>query len=270
MLSLTTLILIALAALICEWIDSALGMGYGTILTPLLIIVGFPTSVVVPAILITQALGGISASIFHHKHGNADFNITPKTLLKKGLSEDIKVVLAIASFGVIATIIATFVGINISKIVLNTYIGFLVLIMGLFILLGFRFRYSTGKMVLVGIVSAFNKGLSGGGFGPIVTGGQIVLGQDHKKSIACTTAAEPLICITGFLSYLLLKGITGWNIILALGIGAVIAGTIGPLTTKKINKENLKRIVGILMLVLGIISLLKTFNILKLSIPLSI
>jgi len=279
----TLLILIGIIGLFCEWIDSALGMGYGTILSPLLIFLGFPALVVVPSVLLTQAVGGGTAAIFHHKHGNANFSIKSKSknpvyiakkikehgpvkAFKKGLSEDLKTVAIITSLGIIATIIATVVAINISKTALNTYIGILVVIMGLFILTGFTFVYSIGKMFIVGIISAFNKGLSGGGFGPVVTGGQMVLGKEHKGAIGCTTAAEPLICITGFIAYALLKGISGWNLILALGGGAIIAGGIGPLTTKKINKKTLKLIVGILMLVLGILSLLKTFNLIGLKV----
>lgn len=280
-MTLSSFIIILFVALFCEWIDSALGMGYGTILSPLLIFLGFPTLLVVPSILITQAFGGLTAAIFHHKHGNADFSIKSKNpkyitgkikeyglikAFKKGFSEDLKTVAILTSFGIAATIIATFVAVNISKTALNTYIGILVTIMGLFILTGFTFVYSTGKMFVVGAVSAFNKGMSGGGFGPVVTGGQIVLGQDHKKAIGCTTAAEPLICITGFIAYMFLKGISDWSLIVSLGLGAIIAGTIGPLTTKKINKKTLKLTVGLLMLVLGILTLLKTFNLISLKI----
>ncbi len=38
-------------ALICEIIDSSLGMLYGTILSPILIIAGFDPPVVIPSIL---------------------------------------------------------------------------------------------------------------------------------------------------------------------------------------------------------------------------
>ena len=39
---------IFLAALFCEYIDSALGMGYGTTLTPLLLLAGFDPLEIVP------------------------------------------------------------------------------------------------------------------------------------------------------------------------------------------------------------------------------
>ena len=250
---------IALIALICEWIDSSLGMGYGTILSPLLLLFGFSVSEVVPAILITQALGGFSAAIFHHRHGNAHFSFKGKW------SEDSKTVLVISSLGVIAAIAAAFLGSIISKNVLTAYIGALVLVMGFLVLINFSFRYSTMKMVIVGIISAFNKGLSGGGFGPIVTGGQMVLGKEHKSSIACTTAAEPLICIAGFLVYLFLNGLSNVSLIFALAIGSLIAGPFGAITTKALNRNKLKIIVGVLMLVLGTLTLLKIAGVIAIN-----
>lgn len=275
---LETFILIAVIAFFAEWIDSALGMGYGTLLSPILIIMGFPPLLVVPSVLVTQAIGGLSASVFHHKHGNANFAIKSKNPIyiikkikeygpinafKKGVSEDLKTVAIITSLGMVATVLATMIAVNIPKKMLNTYIGVIVLLMGLIVIIGFSFRYSTAKMFVVGIVSAFNKGLSGGGFGPVVTGGQMVLGQEHKKAIGCTTASEPLICITGFISYLILNGFSDWSLALSLGIGAIIAGPIGALTTKKISRKMLKITVAVLMLALGAYTLLKTYNILS-------
>ena len=68
------IIAIVIMAFICEYIDSSLGMGYGTILTPVLIIVGFDLLLVLPAILFSQAVASFSAALFHQRYGNVDFN----------------------------------------------------------------------------------------------------------------------------------------------------------------------------------------------------
>ena len=39
-------------AFCCEFVDSSLGMGYGTILTPTLLIMGFEPLMVIPAVLL--------------------------------------------------------------------------------------------------------------------------------------------------------------------------------------------------------------------------
>jgi len=81
-----TVILIVLGAFVCEFIDASMGMMYGTILSPILIIAGFEPVLVVPSILLSQALGGFTASIFHHRLKNVNLalkTINPKIIAKK-------------------------------------------------------------------------------------------------------------------------------------------------------------------------------------------
>lgn len=261
----TILIVLFLLAFVCEYIDSALGMGYGTILSPTLIVLGFPILTVVPAILISQACGGLLASYFHHRFENAYFSFREP---KQSMSNDMRAVLWITSLGILASIIASFVGVKLlSKAALSTYIGTLVLIMGYFILIDLTFSYSVRKMVIVGLVSAFNKGLSGGGFGPLVTGGQVVLGSDHRKAIGVTTFAEGPICIAGFLTYWALNGIERLDVVVALTLGALAASPLGAYTTKKLEGK-LKFIIGTLLILLGELVLFKTYGLI--NIPLSL
>ena len=263
-----------IAAFVCEFIDSSLGMGYGTILSPVLILMGFDPLIAVPAVLLSQAFGGFTASIFHHQFENASFSHG---------SRDLKIVLVISRCGIAVTIMAVCVAFNIPKLILKTYIGILVLSMGVILLTGKKFRFSWKKMIGVGIISAFNKGLSGGGFGPVVTGGQIISGQRHKGAIAATTLAEAPICTIGFVAYLVggvIRGIDApilsmsfadflaamfshklfqWELVLALLLGSVFVAPFGAFTTKIIKTEKLAFILGILITVLGIWTLCKTY-----------
>ena len=66
-------IAIFFAALLCEYVDSSLGMGYGTTLTPLLLLAGFAPLDIVPAILLSEALTGAAAGLFHQRDGNVNF-----------------------------------------------------------------------------------------------------------------------------------------------------------------------------------------------------
>jgi len=235
-------ILIILMAAVMEFIDAGLGMGYGTVLSPLLIIMGYDPIVIVPAVLLSQAMGGFTASMFHHKLKNVDFTYGKK---------DLKVVLLITVLGIFATVIGAMVGINISKVFMKNYIGVLVLIVGAVMLLRSEFSFSWWKMVVVGTISSFNKGLSGGGFGPIVTGGQIIAGNESKASIGCTTFAEAPICIASFITYALIRGIEGWDIVLFMCIGSMIGSPIGAMLTKKMDSKLLRTLLGMLIFALG-------------------
>jgi uncharacterized membrane protein YfcA len=257
-----------------EFIDCSLGMGYGTILTPSLLILGFDPLLVVPAVLLSQAFGGLFASLFHHQFENVSF---------KSHSKALKIVLIISGFGLIATILAAFISVNIPKIVLETYIGLLISTMGIIILLNRSFLFTWNKMIVVGLLSAFNKGISGGGFGPVVTAGQILSGQDHKAAIGVTTLAEAPICICGFFTYLIARTINElpppilsmpvskfirnmfsahmfqWELMLALLLGAILVTPFGAFTTRVLKKKRMHFITGILITVLGIWTLAKTW-----------
>lgn len=263
--------LILVAAFICELIDSSLGMLYGTILSPLLISLGFDPLLVVPSILFSQAIGGFIASIGHHRLRNVDFSIKEDVMkrlselgyietFKKSTTRDLKVVFVVTSFGIFATIFAAFIALSIPKALLKTYIGVLVLAMGIIILLRSRFNFSWKKIFGIGILSAFNKGISGGGFGPVVTGGQLISGREGKESVGATTLSEAPICIAGFLTYLIKNGLSTWNLVLVLTTGAIIGGIIGPhITARFKSKEKIKLILGILIILEGTWTLLKTW-----------
>ena len=183
--------LLMFSSIIMEFIDSSLGMMYGTVLSPLLILLGIDAKVVVPSLLISQALGGFTASYRHHKFNNADFS--------KG-SIDQKIATTLIWFGVIATVIGVYVSIAISPKVLSTYIACLVIIIALLIFSGVTFRLSKISIRLLGAISAFNKALSGGGFGPLVAGGQLVLkDRNEKGAIGATDFAEAPICLLSFM-----------------------------------------------------------------------
>lgn len=150
--ALSMLVIIALMAFICEYIDSSLGMGYGTVLSPALIIMGFDPLAVVPAVLFSQAMGGFVAAAFHHRFLNVNFG--PRT-------RDSKIVYVITAFGMAATIIAALVAVNIPKELLRTYIGLVILAMGIIILLKRKFRFSWKKIIGLGVLSAFISGSPG-------------------------------------------------------------------------------------------------------------
>ena len=265
------MILLLVLAFVCELIDSSLGMLYGTILSPVLIIAGFDPLVVVPSILFSQAIGSIIASIGHHRLKNVDFTIKEEVMrrlsalgyietFRRSTTRDLKVVFVVTCLGILATIIAALTAISIPKVALKTYIGILVFVMGIILLLRTRFNFSWGKILGIGVLSAFNKGISGGGFGPVVTSGQLISGRESKRSIGATTLSEAPICITGFLTYLIRNGLPSWNLVLVLTAGSIIGAIIGPHITAKFKSEKKLRLsLGILVTLLGIWILIKTW-----------
>ncbi|OGP66822.1 MAG: hypothetical protein A2031_01785 [Deltaproteobacteria bacterium RBG_19FT_COMBO_43_11] len=228
-----------------EFIDSALGMMYGTVLSPLLILMGYDVKTVVPSILISQAIGGFIASWRHHRLKNANF---------QSGTTDYRVSTTIIWFGVFACLIGVFISVSISPKILNTYIAVLVIVIGIMILLNKSLIMTAKKIYFLGFLSAFNKALSGGGFGPLVAGGQLVFkDRNEKGAIGSTDFAEAPICLFSFFIWVLLKGLPPLTLMMPLCAGAVVGGFFGPMALSKIkSKKVLKMSLGVLVLVEGL------------------
>lgn len=252
---------IAVVSFLCEYMDATLGAGYGTTLTPLLLIVGFLPLEVVPAVLLGQFVGGMSGGLAHHRFGNInlDFRRDDKYgTVYVPRSLDAKIIFILVIFGVIGGLIGALSAVNIPSLILKIYVGAVVLGAGIVILvrLNHKVSFSWRGIIGIGLLSAFNKGISGGGYGPLVSGGQIINGRGVKESIGSTTMAEVAICAVAFLTYMmLLNGGIYWGLAAATSIGSIIAGPLAAFTVKKAESKRLKLIIGLFFTVLGVLAL---------------
>ncbi|MBU1913112.1 MAG: sulfite exporter TauE/SafE family protein [Candidatus Omnitrophica bacterium] len=246
-------ILVGIIAFISEYLDSGLGMGYGTALAPILIIIGFHPLKVVPAILISQLITDIAACISHHKLHNVNLEIK---------SKDFRIALILGMISSVGVIISVVIALKIPKWLLTLYIGLLVLSMGILILVTIKkpMRFSWRKLMAISFLAAFNKGLSGGGYGPLVMGGQMLSGVCAKNAVGITAFAEAVTCFVGFMIYLIMGKSIDWKLTGLLVICATGAVPIAAITVKNVNSEKLKRYVGILITILGLFTLLKMGN----------
>ena len=241
-------ILVFLVALACEYLDSSLGMGYGTTLTPILLLSGFAPLEIVPAILLSEALTGVAAGLLHQRDGNVNF-------LRDARARRTALLLVVLSAA--GAIAAAMLAVKISKGTLTLFIATIIIAMGIVILLTLNrpFRYRPAGIVAVGAVAAFNKGLSGGGYGPLVTAGQVVSGLPSKHAIAITSVAESFTCVVGLAAYLVLGRHINWGLTIPLVAGALLSVPIATLTVRRLPEKGLRLIVGLVTLGLGALSL---------------
>ena len=251
-LNISTLALMAIfvAALACEYMDSSLGMGYGTTLTPLLMLAGFEPLQIVPAVLLSELMTGLAAGLLHQRDGNVDF------------LNDVRVrrtTLLLGSLSGVGALLAVWLAVNISRFWLGLFITAIILAMGV-IILATRNRqipFRAGGIVAVGAIAAFNKGLSGGGYGPLVTAGQVVSGLPAKHAVAVTSVAESLTCLIGVLAYLAMGKTIAWELAVPLTLGALLSVPMATLTVSRSSEASLRGVVGLCTLVLGAVALMK-------------
>ncbi|MDE1852100.1 MAG: sulfite exporter TauE/SafE family protein, partial [Candidatus Micrarchaeota archaeon] len=162
---------LALASIgfLLAFLDTSMGMGYGTVGTPVLLLLGLAPKVVVPSILISQFVAAGIGSIKHHRFRNMDLTDT------KG--NDFRLAVLFVAAGVAGAVMGVLAGVRLPKLYVSTYIGLLVMSMGILALAKLRFRFTWAKAGVLSLVSSFNKTISGGGYGPVLTMGQIISGN---------------------------------------------------------------------------------------------
>lgn len=190
---------VVLIAAFFEFMDASAGMGFGTALTPLLLVMGFDPKQIVPVVMIQQGAAGLVGAFLHSEYQNVEWKFKP-------MSETIKLALIIVISGVVFNILAI-VGVYkifmVDKIWIKLYVALLLLMMGVISLISSKKDrpYKPGKMVLWASLAGFNKGVGGGGYGPVVTIGGLLAGVPVKSMLAVTAISEGAVSTVAVITW---------------------------------------------------------------------
>jgi len=240
---------VVVLAFVCEFLNAIFGGGHGTLLTPILIIAGYRPLEVIPPILLVEFFSGLLLGVAHHLIGNVDFRIR---------SKHFKMVIALGASSIIGAILAVLLAISIPTFFMEIYIGFTILLMGLVIIITInkQFGFSWKKILGIGIFAAFNKGLTGGGYGPLLTGGQLLAGADSKEAVSITSVTKSITCLVGFIAYAFVENVK-WYLFPSLLIASLISVPITAFIVKRMYEKSLRILIGIIITLLGLSILIK-------------
>ncbi|MDJ1434254.1 sulfite exporter TauE/SafE family protein [Halostagnicola sp. A-GB9-2] len=255
---------VVLIAFLLETTDSAAGMGFGTGLAPLLFVLGYDPLQIVPVLLLSETLTGLVAGAVHHNVDNVTFSVRP-------LNEETKLLLLLVGFGsvaVLGSVVLTYYALKLSDATIKTYVSFLVLTMGAIGLLRAKLRtrieYRPRRLVAFALLAGVNKGIGGGGYGPVVTLGQILSGVYEKSAVAITTLAEGIVSIVGVFSFLLLLyyGVPiDLRLLPSVFAGGFLAAVVAPYAVRVVPNAIWRYLIPIYAFVIGIMGLLFGLNI---------
>ena len=235
---------------VAEYVDSSIGMGYGTTLTPMLLLLGFGPLEIVPAVLLQELVSGALAAYSHHSLGNVDFR-RGTTALKLGL--------LLGVCGLVGGSIAATVALNLPKTTIKAMTGIIVLAMGVLVILAgrVRLRFSWPRAGALGLVAAANKGFMGGGYGPLMTSGQVVTGVATREAVAITSLSEMFTCVGGLAGYLVGGAQIFWPLAGGMMIGGAMAAVLGAATVRAMPPAKLTIAVSCGCLFLGALTLMR-------------
>ncbi len=234
----------------CELMDSSLGMGYGTTLTPVLLAFGYQPLQLIPSVLFSEFVSGFSSSYFHHDAGNVDFSRRAR---------DSRIALLLALGSVVGVAIGVSVAVEIPVSALKLVIGLIITSAGvtIWVLHQRVFAYKTWKMFLLASVASFNKALSGGGYGPLMTSGQVLSGIKGKTSVGITSFAEGFTCMVGVILFLGRGHGFDLDLMIPMVTGALLSIPFSTEFVKHINDAKLKKLIAVFTILLGLFTIFK-------------
>jgi len=229
-----------------QLVDGTLGMGYGATSTSFLLAYGIPPAISSTGVHVAEMFTTGASAISHHRFGNINKklvrhllipgvlgSITGAYLLSDVIDGDaIKPFIAVYMIGLAVIIIRKAMQKNIIK-------------------------KKTKRLNILASFGGFMDAVGGGGWGPIVTSTLLGRGRNPRYTIGSVNAAEFAVAFASGVTFMLFGGIQGWQVIIGLILGGVIAAPIAAILVNRIKRKPMMILVGVLIIVLSLKTLSK-------------
>jgi len=235
---------IVLIGFIAQLIDGALGMAYGLTSTSLLITLGLPpaqaSATVHAAEIATTAVSGTA----HHFARNVDWRMVRQLALAGAIGGCAGAALLSSGIG---DYLAPFVAVYLSAL------GVLVITKAL---RKVQPPAAIRGLTPLGMIGGFLDAIGGGGWGPIVSSTLVYRGNEPRRMLGTSAAAEFFVTVTITVTFAGSFGLESFGMAaLALVIGGVPAAPLAAVLVKIIPRKPLMIAVGVLIVGLGLLGI---------------
>ena len=234
------LIAVAIAGLVAQLVDGALGMGYGLTSSTLLIATGLTPAAASASVHLAEVGTTAISGVAHHRFNNVDWHAVRRIAIPGGVG---------------AFIGATFLS-SISTEFAKPLASSLLFTLGIYVLLRFllgKVRVArTGRPGLrflapLGFIGGFVDATGGGGWGPVTTPTLLADGRlAPNRVIGTVSASEFVVAISASVGFFV--ALSGQAVrleyVFALLGGGIIAAPIAAYSVRKLNPRLLGVIVG--------------------------
>jgi uncharacterized protein len=235
---------------LAQMVDGALGMAYGLTSSSCLMAVGVPPAVSSATVHLAETITTGASAVSHHYFGNIDRNLVKKLIIPGMLGA------ALGAYVLSAT----------PGDLMKPYIAGYILFMGL-VIIAKAFRTIpptsvTTHIAPLGFFGAFVDSVGGGGWGPIVASTLLARGNHARTTVGSVNAAEFFVTLTSSITFILALGsIQHWQIVLALGLGGLLAAPLGGWMCSRLPHKPMMVLVGLLIVGLSCRTLLITLGV---------
>ena len=229
-----------------QLVDGTLGMGYGATSTSFLLAYGVPPVISSTGVHVAEMFTTGASAISHHKFGNINKKLVRNLLIP----------------GVLGSVIGAYLLSDvINGDVIKPFIAVYMIVLAIIIikkaLAKNIVKKKTKKLGVLATFGGFMDAVGGGGWGPIVTSTLLGRGRNPRYTIGSVNAAEFAVSFASGITFMLFGGIAGWQIIIGLILGGVLAAPLAAFLVNKIKRKPMMVAVGILIIILSLKTLSK-------------
>jgi len=229
-----------------QLVDGTLGMGYGATSTSFLLAYGIPPAISSTGVHVAEMFTTGASAISHHRFGNINKKLVRHLLIPGVLG-------SIAGAYLLSDVID---GDAIKPFIAVYMIALAVIIIKKAMQKNI-IKKKTKRLNILASFGGFMDSVGGGGWGPIVTSTLLGNGRNPRYTIGSVNAAEFAISFASGITFMIFGGIQGWQVIIGLILGGVIAAPIAALLVNKIKRKPMMILVGVLIIILSLRTLSK-------------
>ncbi|MFA5296881.1 MAG: sulfite exporter TauE/SafE family protein [Lutibacter sp.] len=229
-----------------QLVDGTLGMGYGVTSTSFLLGYGVSPLVSSTGVHVAEMFTTGASAISHHKFKNINKKLTRNLIIP----------------GVLGAIVGAYLLSDvIDGDVIKPFIALYMIVLAVVIIFkALRKKMVKKKTTRLGMLATFGgfmDSIGGGGWGPIVTSTLLGKGRDPRYTIGSVNTAEFAVSFASGITFMIFGGIQGWQVIIGLILGGVIAAPFAAYLVNKVSKKPMMIAVGILIIILSLRTLSK-------------
>lgn len=254
---------IILMIFLFDLLNSSAGMGLGTLSAPALFLMGYDPYQVIPVLVIDAAISGWISGWFHQEFENVNFSFMRPL---GGATKTLLLISGVGCFAIFGAVLVTHFLIVFPEMIIKTYVGVLVIIMGFMGLLGLKKRqareYKPRLLAAFAAIGGLNKGIGGGGYGPVVVLGGILSGIYEKTAAAISQTAEGIVSTVGAVTFfIIMSGGAPVDLVLLPSIftGTFFASIVAPYAVRVFPNEVWRVLIPGYAFSVGILFLTKIF-----------
>ena len=229
-----------------QLVDGTLGMGYGATSSSFLLAYGIPPAISSAGVHVAEMFTTGASAISHHRFGNINKKLVRHLLIP----------------GILGSIVGAYL---LSDVIdgdaIKPFIAVYMIALGVIIIRKASqkniIKKKTKRLNILAYFGGFMDSVGGGGWGPIVTSTLLGRGRNPRYTVGSVNTAEFAVAFASGTTFMLFGGIKGWQVIIGLILGGVIAAPIAAILVNKIRRKPMMILVGVLIIVLSLKTLSK-------------